>query len=482
MADDRSLSKAEKRRAREMREKERLIREKNKPLLAGYASLFLFVITLVYFTDEIATNIGKFMELDVTVFFFGSETAANASAVRSLTLSLISVISGVSMILRPLADRFGRKIFLFIYTLGMGIAMIIIAGSNHVAGWAFGTLLIQMCIPHDMQQVYIQECAPKEKRGSYFFGIKGLATLSLMIVPILRVILNVNGKIENFKIVYAIIGGFGILAALLAAFLVRESDVYVDARLKYLETGDEEREQMRREKADEAKRGGLISGFVYCFKNKQLRCILISFGVVMLSYVLTDNYVTILSCGHLIKNGVEVSSAAYESVKYLATQAVMTYPVGCGFIVLLPGFISDKFGRKKAAVLFGALALVLYALFYFGSISGWNAYVLGAFIGMACGAVWSCGDLLLLMVTESSVTNMRVSANAVVLMTGGMLYMLGQILVGAIGTNVGDKYMGLVTIIVAGIGLAAGLTLMLFKVKETVGIDLNEVNTNQEET
>ncbi len=473
---DQADARALKRKACEERELTRLLKEKAKPKFAGYAFLFLFIITLVYFTDEIATNIGKFLELDVTVYFFGSESAANASSLRSLTMTLIATISGVAMFLRPLADRFGRRIFLLIYTLGMGVAMVIIAISTGAPGWAIGTLLINMCIPHDMQQVYIQECAPKEKRGSYFFIIKGLATLSLMVVPVLKMLFQVDTYIENFKVVYGIIGAFGVLAAILAAIFMRESDVYLDARIKLLQMSEEEREQLKREKSDEAKRGGIISGLVYCVKNRQLRYILISFTVIMLAYVLTDNYVTILSCGYLAKKGIEISSAAYQAVSFLETQAVLTYPIGCGLIVLLPGFISDRFGRKKAAVLFGALALVLYVLFYFGSVCGWNAYVLGAFIGGACGAVWSCGDLLLLMVTESSVTNMRVSANAVVLMLGGIFYTIGKTVISAIGTATGDSYLGLVTIIMVLAGLAVGLILMLIKVKETVGVDLHNVN------
>lgn len=476
MGNEAVLSKVEKRHLREQKELLRLQKQKNKPKFVGYLFFFLFVITIVYLTDEISTNIGKFLELDVTMYFFGSEEAANASSVRAIVNTVISIIAGVSMLLRPLADRFGRKLFLSIYTLGMGVAMAIIGITNGVAGWVVGTLLIQMCIPHDMQQVYIQECAPKEKRGRYFFAIKGIATLGLMIVPLLRLILN--GVENNFKVIYIIVGVFGVTAAILSALLMRESDVYIDYRIHYLSLSDEERAALKAEHKEESKKGGIISGLIYMFKHKQLRCLLFSMMLIMFTYVMTDNYNTIMGVGYLQANNIDVVSSNYSLATAFTNSAVLTYPVGCGILVLLPALISDKIGRKKSSLIFGASALTLYVLFYIGSINAWSPYILGLLIGASCGAIWSAGDLILLMVTESSKTNMRVSSNAVALMAAGFCYFMGQLIVGAIGTALGDKYLAIVTIVAVVLGLVGGIILMSITVKETKGMDLNNVSAS----
>lgn len=470
-----TLSKQEKRKIREQKELTRLLKEKNKNKFVGYIFYFLFIITVVYLVDEISTNIGKFMELDVTIFFFKTEEAYNNSSIRSLVTTLITVIAGTSMFLRPLADRFGRKLFLVIYTMGMGVAMFIISVSNHIAGWVVGTLLIQMCIPHDMQQVYIQECAPKEKRGTYFFVIKGIATLSLMIVPLLRKAFNVDSFDENFKYVYLIIGIIGVTAAVLAIFLMRESDVYLDSRISWLQKSDEEKAIAKQEKADEARRSGIFSGIAYMFKHKQLLFLLLGMCLVMFTYVLTDNYNTIMSCGWLQNQGKELTVENYRLAKFISTNAVLIYPIGCGLVVLTPGFISDKIGRKKASIFYGISALTCYILFFIGSRNVWSPYLLGFLIGAACGSVWSYGDLILLMVTESSSTNMRVSANAVALCCAGIFYTIGQTIIGAIGTKLGDGYLGIATIVAVIIGLTLGTILILITVKETKGVDLTEV-------
>lgn len=309
MAKDEAL-KLQKRKLREEKEIARLEKEKSKPKFVGYIFLFLFIITIVYLVDEITTNIGKFMELDVAVAFFGGRDTYDAATTTGLIGTLITAVSGSAMLLRPLADRFGRKIFLFIYTFGMSVAMGLIAISHSIPGWVIGTLLIQACIPHDMQQVYIQECAPKEKRG----------------------------------------------------------------------------------------------------------------------------------------------------------------------------IIADKLGRKKTSIFFAIGALVFYVGFYLGSMYGLPAFFNGLFLGAACGAVWSFGDLLLLMISESSETNLRVSANTTCLFAAGLCYTIAKTIVEAICKGMGsDELMGVFTIIVVVIGLTASIITTTLKVKETNGVDLNTITAKDYE-
>lgn len=467
--------KLEKKKIREARELARWERQKSKPRFVGYVFFFILVITIAYMVDEIATNIGKFLELDVTIFFFGSEENAAASSERAITNTIVSIIAGASMLLRPLADKFGRKPFLIIYTVGMAIGMSIIGIANSIPGWIIGTLMIQMCVPQDMQQVYIQESVPSEKRGTYFFIIKGIATMSLMLVPLLRRVLPIDINVR-FKTVYIIIGALGLLAAILSAIFMRESDVYIDNRIAYLKSSEEEREKAKLEKKDEAKRGGIINGFIYCFKHSQLRFLLITMCIVMFSYVLTENYNTIIGCGSLVNQGLEITAENYKMVRNLTDQSTLIYPITCGLLVLSPSLISDKLGRKKSSIIYGGLALVFYILFYIGSVNAWSPYILGGLIGAACGAVWSCGDLILLMVTESSATNMRVSSNACITLASGLVYLLGNMLVGSLAKGFGsDEYLGIITIIIVVFGLVSGLLLMVFTVKETKGADLHNV-------
>jgi len=483
MENNQSL-KLQKKKLREEKEIAYLLKEKSKPKFKGYLFLFLFIITLVYLVDEVTTNIGKFMELDVAVAFFGGADTYDAATTTGLIGTLITAVAGCAMFLRPLADRFGRKFFLYIYTFGMSIAMFIIAVSVSIPGWVVGTILIQICIPHDMQQVYIQECAPKEKRGTYFSVIKGLATFGLILVPILRKVFNVDQTPDNWRLVYNITAIVGFVSVILAIVFMRESDVYIDNRLHQLRMTDEEKLIAKKEKSDEAKRGGIINGFIYIFKHKQLRWITISMMLAMMAYVLTDHYSAIMGLNYLESVNLPCTSSNYRNpeVSRIVTNAIFFYPIGCGLVEILPGIIADKIGRKKTSIFFGAGALLFYVLFYVGSMKNWPSYFNGFFLGASCGAVWSFGDLLLLMITESSETNLRVSANTTCLFAAGLCYTIAKTIIESICKGMGsDKNMGILTIIVVIVGLTASVITTTLKVKETKGVDLNTIKAKDYE-
>lgn len=476
--------KLQKKQERKEKEIARLLKEKSKPKFAGYMFLFMFIVTLVYLVDEVSTNIGKFMELDVAASIFGSVAEYNSSSTKELVATLITVISGSCMLLRPLADRFGRKIFLFIYTLGMALGMGMIAVFHNIPGWVVGTLLIQICIPHDMQQVYIQECAPKEKRGTYFSVIKGIATLGLMLVPIFRTVFEVTVNKDNWIYVYGGTAAVGLIAVILAIIFMRESDAFVENRLKQLALTDEELLRLKKEKSDEAKRGGIIQGLIAIFKHKQLRWITISMCLCMIAYVLTDHYSTIMGLGYLNANGLDLIASNYQlpEVSKIVTDALFFYPVGCALVEFLPGIISDKIGRKKASIFFGVGALTFYVLFYIGSLNLWEPRLIGFFVGAACGSVWSFGDLLLLMVSESTGTNLRVSTNTSCLFVAGLCYTIAGTVINSICAGLGsDNYLAPCIIITVAIGLTASLITTLLKVKETVGVDLNTITSSEYE-
>ena len=84
-------------------------------------------------------------------------------------LDIVSFIAipfqALSIFYRPLSDRFGRKIFLVINTLGMSLGMLVIALSHNLALYVVGAVIIFFFVPHDMQVVYVMESAPAKHRA-----------------------------------------------------------------------------------------------------------------------------------------------------------------------------------------------------------------------------------------------------------------------------------------------------------------------------
>ncbi len=471
------------RKKKEEKEIARLLKEKNKPKITGYIFYFVFIITIVYLVDEVSTNIGKLTETIIAEKFFSMFTGRSAS-VKQFADVLIMIAAGLGMLFRPLSDRYGRKLFLVLYTLGMGLGMFIIGIATSIPVWAIGSMLIQFCIPHDMQQVYIQECAPQEKRGTYYSIIKCLATLGILLIPLFRSIFKVDVTDNGWRNVYFVLGMVGVVISVVALIFMRESDAYIDNRLKQLMMTEEERQKAKEEKSDEAKRGGIINGLKHIFIHKQLLWIALSYGFIMIAYQLTNGYNTIIAYGYLNGNGLIDASGAidYSLSESFVTRALTLYALSCAIVELFPGIIADKIGRKKASIFFAVGTVLFYVLFYISTVFIWNPYIIGLLIGAACGSIWSYGDLMLLMISESTETNLRVSTNTTTYLVSGSFYGAAIGIFSIITLILGDKSIAPVTLALVLIGITIGTILMLLKVKETKGIDISSISAKSFET
>ena len=124
-----SPEKLQKRQLRKEKELKYWEKQKVRPKGNMYFWYLVLIIAMIYAVDEIASQISTLMQTEIANTFFQSE-----SAVTLLNLLQIVAIPFqiVGILYRPLADRFGRKIFLIINTFGMSFALLIIFLSNNV--------------------------------------------------------------------------------------------------------------------------------------------------------------------------------------------------------------------------------------------------------------------------------------------------------------------------------------------------------------
>ena len=115
------------------REKEILKWEKEKarPKKNLYFVYLVFIIALIYATDEIASQIGTLMKTEIANDLFSKYGESSVGLLDILSM-LIVPFQAVGLLYRPLADRWGRKRFLLINTFGMSIAMLVIFLSDNL--------------------------------------------------------------------------------------------------------------------------------------------------------------------------------------------------------------------------------------------------------------------------------------------------------------------------------------------------------------
>ena len=454
-------------------------KEQARSATPGYMIYFLLIICIVYIGDEVASQIGSQMQSIVASELFapivGEEFAvARMSAISSLVL--IASIPG--MLYKPLCDRYGRRIFLIINTLGIGLGTILISLSTNIPAYLVGYFVVAFFTPHDMQAIYIQECAPAKHRATIYSAIKAIATLGIFIVPLLRSIFIPGNDLSGWRYVYMVPGIITVLAAVSAFFLIKESDAFVETRLRQLRMTEEEIAEAKAAKNNNAQaQGGLIRSIKLAFRNKQIFWLMVCHGFIMWGAVIALYYEATLTNGYaqqFLAQGMSLESARASAATFV-TQALMLFSAGSAIFQFFPGFIADRLGRKKTVLIMSGCVLVTFLAYYFGANQNANPYIVGFLCGACIGSFWFSSDLMGLMISESTPTNLRASMMAVAPLITGVILVIGYALIMVLSNVLGDMYIGICTLCTAVPGILIGLILMKFKVKETNGVDMGSV-------
>ncbi len=467
--------KARKRLLRREKEILKWEKEKQKPRRNLYFVYLVLIIALIYATDEIASQIGTLMKTEIANDLF-SKYGESSVGVLDILSMIVVPFQALGLLYRPLADKLGRKLFLVINTFGMSFAMLIIFLSDNLFLYFAGACLVQFFIPHDMHVVYIMESSPSKHRARIYSVIKFFANMSVMLIPFLRRLLMKEAS--EWRIIFFIPAVVGIITCLIALLFARETDTFIDSRLNYLRKTEEE---IRAEKKIENAQGGLIPALKFALKHKQLRWLYITSAFINLGFIATLNYQVILSYGYaqnFIRNGLfrildeEVMNTVSTGP---VTTALFMFPVGCAFAQVIMGFISDWKGRKTAAVVTAFNCLLSFILFTVGANLAWQPYIVGFLCGAFIGSYYTTNDVIIMMIGESSPTNLRsstMSAQFIVTAIGVALsYAISLPLV----TILGNTSMGTVCFCLLVPGFILSLFLLIRKTHETKGIDMDTV-------
>ncbi len=446
-------------------------REKARPKRSYYFAYLVFIITLIYATDEIASQIGTLMKTEIANDLFTSDS--------SVTLLNILGVLGIpfqalGLLYRPFADRLGRKKFLIINTFGMSIALLVIFLSDNVLLYFIGAVLIQFFIPHDMHVVYIMESSPSKHRARVYSTIKFFANMSVMLVPVLRrFLMSTASEWRNVYLIPAIVG---LVVSFIAIFFARETDAFIDSRLKHLRKTDEELKKEAIEKKTSEAQGGLIPAFKFAMKHKQLRWLFITATLANIGFIASIDYQVIMSYGYAESIFNSISETAMNAVSTgVVTSAIFFFPIGCALAQVIMGFISDAKGRKIAALVTAFDCLVCFVGFWLGAKNNWNPAIVGLLCGGFVGSFYSTNDVLIMMIGESAPTNLRSSVMAAEFLPVGAGVALSYIVSFPLSGFLGNQYIGIIALCLLVPGFIAALITLAKKTHDTKGINLDTV-------
>lgn len=457
----------EKHAARKMREAKELQRRKlqlQKKRPKGYLWYLLVVLSIVYIVDEITSAMGSALQSEVVTDFFvngmGMEYNTGLAAFTAMGAPVYSV-----MILMPfyksLADRYGRKLFLVLNTIGMGVGMGIcmVAGSPLV--YILGMLVINFVMYNDMQVIYVMECAPEKHRAKLTSLTKAVALMGVTLIPAFRdLFMGDDGS--QWRKVFMIPAIVAVVVGVAAIFMMDETPAFVAKRVNYLEMTDEERSAKaasEKKAADESK-GGVGRALKFIFRHRQIRAVAICALVFMSATGVTSYYESIMKTGGMTTAQV--------------TQAMYFIPFFNALMTAVGGFVTDGLGRKKSAVILSIVAFFGLGAFVLSANYGMSPVIVGISYGFFIGGLWSVADMLCLIIAgESSPTHLRAS----VLGTMSLMSGLGGMISG-ISITVGMLFVdsiGILSLCVCAPFMLIAIVLLLTQVHETKNVDLNTV-------
>lgn len=455
----------------------RLEREKAKPKKGGYIAFLVLIICVVYVTDEIASQIHTLMKTEIATDLLAKFGESSVGVLDILGI-IAFPFQALSLLYKPLSDKYGRKPFLVLNTLGMGIALFLIYLSNNLVLYVIGSTIAQFFVPHDMQVVYITESSPPKHRAKLYSIVKGVATFGIMLIPLFRKLFMTSAS--EWRMVYLVPAILGIVVSLVALMSLRETDAFIESRLRYLKMTEEEKQAAKESKDSSESQGGLIAAFRFVISHSQLRWLYVAIAFATVGVLITMHYQTIISYGYaqayLARGLYPTLEAALEAVSVGAvTSALFMFPVGSGIVQLSHGFISDKWGRKSAIVTMAVTTIVSLIIFSQGAQREWNPYLVGFFSGCCIGSFWACSDINIIMVGESSPTNLRSSIISLQMFALGFGYIVTYAVGVPLITYLGNTSIATVSLCLALPSLIISLFVLIFKTKETKGTNLETV-------
>lgn len=371
----------------------------------GYFVIVIILITLAAAVDEMCSNInGDLQSLIVTEFIQIPQNIDYNKAADQFVLftTLASVSSLISPFYKSLADKLGRKLFLWLNVLGMAIGLFLCYWSPNFAIYLLGFFIISFFVTHDMQVVYIFEIAPENKRATLYGATKCVGTLSVILIPLLRKAFITSDDIGSWRKVFLIPACLAFLFAILIFFLAKETNVFLDNRIAYLKRPYEERqkeiEEAKKKKSDTVREGshktGVFPAIKYIFSHKDLRWVAITQMIVGLSFAPLSSYYTSIM-------------RDFKWEESSITDALLLFSTIYALSMLLAGICADHVGRKKVIVVCLSFDVLGFLFFVFGSKYFWNAYLVGVVMSLYRSGLYIAYDYLTLIASEMCPTEIR---------------------------------------------------------------------------
>lgn len=431
-----------------------------------YALYLVFVFCLAYVIDEIAGNINTTLQNEVISTYFPGDKGLS---VYTVIITLCTAVSVLSFLYKPLADRYGRKPFLVINTLGMGIGMFIcfIAGGI-LPLYILGIITVYFFTPCDVHIVYVLECVSDKHRNLWVALYKSVGLLSISLVSVFK---GIAESINYWQFTFFIPALIGVAIGIIYLFFTKETDVFIKNRIKVLKVQIREAEHPEQSNKKKLKNresdSGLIAGIRYMLDHKRLLWLFLIGVFFSIATIGTSNYSAIIDQNVISK----------ESMN----QILLVFPFLCAATQLTVGLISDKFGRKSSIGFSGFFTFFGLLCFIVGLKANWGSHLCGAMLGLFIGGYYSSVDVFNVMCAEQSPTNIRTSIMSILSISTSVGSFIATGILLIVNQVVSEVDLGFFGLILAIPALFIGLMILANKIPETNKVSLENYDLDDKD-
>lgn len=431
----------------------------NRKEPSWYFAVLFMIIVLIHMIDGYVSDIGsKVQSLYMQDLLITARGMSQESALRFV--GIIQLIGALFIVISPfykvLIDKIGRRPIFIINLFGYSIGAIICYFARDIWLFVIGIVFIVFFVIHDIQILYIFEVAPKKWRSTLLGITNFVGVLGTLAIPLLRSI-YITDTVKNWRPLYLFPGVSGLIVCLAALIFLRESNMFIKSQIDYLKTPQGERKKDKQGR--EEKKSGLIKGMKYMFGNPQMRSISIGMIVLMTAVVPVTAY---------YEPFMKYSGMSDGQI----TTVLFVQPLIMSGVYLLCGLFADLVGRKKTAFLFALLCLAMSVCFVTLVSAGASPALIGVVFGLLIGSFWSTSNVLGMLYIESTPTEIRgavTGAQAYVMLAGQLSSLLLYTVL------IGFMQLGAFKLLFAIPGLVIAPIIIMVKVKETKGTDLEAV-------
>jgi len=174
-----------------------------------------------------------------------------------------------------------------------------------------------------------------------------------------------------------------------------------------------------------------------------------------------------------------IMSESYNMIPEDVTVAEGVFPIVYAIILMIAGFAGDLLGRKKLILIYSIITVISMIMFNVSSYLAFSPIIIGIFMSLSRSAYYTAYDYISMMVAEKSPTSNRSSVVGAVSLVSNLGTGIGYGLIMVLLLLISTKAIGVTCILVATPPIIVAMIIMMLKVKETKGTDLEKVGEEQ---